>query len=59
MKVVIVDNYDRDTVSDRLLAENLSEKEAREKADKFNNSHPGSEYAVVKPDDYVLYKYEP
>lgn len=57
MKVVLVDNLDRETINDVLLEENVTEEQAREIADEFNNTHPVdfSYYAMVKPDDYVLW----
>lgn len=61
MKIVGIDNYNRDTVSDCLHSCCLDEKEAKQRAKELNDKsgpHP-STYYVVKPDDYVLYTWEP
>jgi hypothetical protein len=36
MKVIAVDNYDREIYDDRLIAENLTEEAARQMADDLN-----------------------
>lgn len=56
MKIVCVDNYARDTVADRLVAENLNEHEARVMCLALNEDPARSSDAwfVVKPDDYRL-----
>lgn len=62
MKVVAVDNYARDTVSDKLIKENVSEEEGKaickEHNDKLNDT--GSErWYILKADNYELYKFDP
>lgn len=58
MKVVLVDNYDRETVEDLLLAENVSQEEAEQIADAYNEKQTDSApyWAVVKNDDYRLWR---
>lgn len=58
MKVVLVDNFDRDYIADRLLADNLTQEDARALADDFNKKHASyncPDFAVVKDDNYKLY----
>jgi len=64
MKIIIVDNFDRELVShpDRLVAENVNERYAKEIA-KFLNKKYSSDYSpdffrVVK-DNYKLRKFIP
>lgn len=59
MKAVLVSNFDLDNVDDILLKENLSLEEATQIADDYNNSHSKDSdyYAIVKNDDYKLYKF--
>lgn len=55
-KVVLVDNYNREYIADRLLSENLTDSVAKIKADMYNEARRGSDtYAVVKPDTYKLW----
>ena len=56
-KVILVDNFDRDTVSDQLLQDGLTEEEANKMADDYNAAHtPNSPYfARAVPDDHKLY----
>lgn len=61
MKVIIVDNYDRETVSDTLFKDNLTEEEAlaivkEENGKRFpyeDSDHP--QYFKMVKDDYKLY----
>lgn len=55
-KVVLVDNFNRDEVEDRLYEENLNQKDAVRIAAEYNSKHaPGWDwYANAVPDDYVL-----
>ena len=62
MKIVSVDNFSRDEVSDTLIAENVSEFYATVIAKFLNQKYGGDNspnYFSVKPDDYKLYKSEP
>jgi len=61
MKVVLISNYDHEMESDTLLAAGLSEAEARLKAKEYNAKQPpnSADYAVVKSDDYQLYRFQP
>lgn len=59
MKVIGIDNYDRETVSDIVVAENLTENEAKGIANNKNEEAEiryGSDnqpiYYVVRDDDY-------
>jgi hypothetical protein len=61
-KVVCIDNFNRDTVSDTLVIDNLSQGVCELIANERNGQYGGphsSSYFVVKPDDYQLYKWEP
>lgn len=60
-KIIIVDNYGRDNISDRLHSEGHTEDEAIALATDFNAraGELSSSYYVVKPDDYKLYVWEP
>ena len=62
MKVVAIDNYGRETISDVLIKDNLSIEEADALAWRLN-SKAGDEtpekYYVVKNDDYELYEFDP
>jgi len=55
MKIVIVDNFGRESVADVLVAENVNENYAQKIVD-FLNSENGenSDWFVLKPDDYRL-----
>lgn len=60
--IVCIDNYNRETISDRLVAENIKyEDEANLIAQKLNEAQPSetSQYFTVKPHDYKLYVYHP
>ncbi len=61
MKIIAIDNFDREWKSDFLVAENVSEFYAAQIATALNDK--GGDYAeffykAVK-DDYRLYKWEP
>ena len=57
MKVVLVSNYDLETVSDVLLAEDLTEEKANKMANEYNKNHSDDHYyfAVVRQASYVLW----
>ena len=60
MKVVLVDDLNRETVNDVLLKDNLGLDEANKLAEEYNNHNKYSGYyALVKEDSYILYKYDP
>ncbi len=62
MKIVATDNFNREYVSDVLIAENVSETWAKTIV-KLLNTHCGGldaqEHFVAYPDDKPLYKFEP
>jgi hypothetical protein len=56
MKIVMVDNYNRDSVADVLIAENVNENYAQ-KIVEFLNEKEGensTNWFSLKPDDYRL-----
>lgn len=58
-KLILVDNFNRETVADVLVEENLSEKEANKKAGDYNNEHRsvnGDWFAKAVSDDYKLWR---
>jgi len=64
MKIIGVDNFARDNVSDILIAENVQNKEFAEVMqralnDKYCNHENASTYYVIREDDYKLFKWEP
>lgn len=60
-KVIAIDNYDRETVSDKLIRDNLSEEQAKrlakdlndEAEDKYGDMQPY--YYMVVKDDHILH----
>ena len=63
MKIVATDNFDRETVSDYLVAENITSNDyAEAMCDALNAKFGGDDalrFYQVKPDDYVLYLFDP
>lgn len=61
MKIVRLDNYGRDHVSDVLVAEAVPVEYAQRIVDLLNSqfSDCSDEYFTVKPDDYKPYRFEP
>lgn len=57
MKIICVDNYDRPTVSDKLVAENLDELNGNKLVTLLNNLNPsgGPHWYKLVEDDYKLY----
>lgn len=59
MKVVAIDNFNRESVADILVAEGLSEQDAQrlatEKNEQFSGPYAPRHY-VVTPDDYKLWR---
>jgi len=59
MKVIGVDNFGRETVADHLVAEGLSDEEAKRMCDELNTKHGGEGAFIwyrVMPDDYRLWR---
>jgi len=62
MKIINVDNFDRDNYSDELVAENVPERYVDLLVTVLNDKYSGStstDYFMAKPDDYKLYIWEP
>jgi hypothetical protein len=61
MKIIARDNRDRDYISDKLIAENLSQKDAETVLDALNKGASDSSdwFFEIVPDDHKLYKYSP
>lgn len=56
-KVVLVDNFNTETIADKVLKENVTEQEARKLADDYNRKHPGdSWFARAVDDNYKLWR---
>jgi len=61
MKIICVDNFDRDYESDYLVCENVEEYYGKEIVEFLNNKHSGNEspyYYRLVEDEYKLYKFE-
>lgn len=57
-KLILVDNFNRETVADVLIEENLTEEDAETKADVYNSEHRNSNwnwFAKAVSDDYKLW----
>ena len=61
MKIIGVDNYDRETVSDDLIAENVNPWNAKRIVDLLNEkeSEDSNWFFKAVPDDHKLFKFEP
>lgn len=62
MKIIRVDNFNRESVSDSLVAENVSEYYAKIVVKLLNEKLSGCtspNYYRAVEDDYKLYKFEP
>lgn len=61
MKIIRIDNFGRECISDVLVAENVPEHYADRIVAALNYSiNPNNDdYFVIKPDDYKLYTFEP
>ncbi|KEK23883.1 hypothetical protein BAGA_05425 [Bacillus gaemokensis] len=61
MKIICVDNFDRDTHDDKLVCESIDkyygEVVVNSLNDKLSGEHSDSYFKLVE-DDYKLYKYE-
>lgn len=62
MKIIQVDNFNRETISDFLVAENVSEYYGKIIIEflnkKFSGDYELSYYRLI-PDDYKLYEWKP
>lgn len=57
-KLILMDNFNRENIVDVLVEENLSEEEAKIKADACNSEHKNMNYnwfAKAVSDDYKLW----
>lgn len=62
MKIIAVDNFDRENVSDRLIVENLDEVSAKYICKALQAHYGGDHSSVffkVVENDHKLYKFEP
>lgn len=62
LKIIQIDNFNRDNVSDSLVAENVPKFYARDIAEFLNEKYSGdtsSYFYEIRPDDYKLYTFEP
>ena len=61
MKVVRTSNFDDEMYTEAVVAEGLTESEARDKAAQLNSTGGlmSPDYYVVKPDDYKPHEFEP
>lgn len=61
MKIIKVDNFDREIYSDKLIATSLSDFYAKRIANLLNdNEDPqGPDYYRAVQDDHTLFKFEP
>ena len=62
MKIVRIDNFGRESRSDDLVAENLSDHYAYLISDMLNEKFSGndmSDFYKVFEDDYILYEFKP
>lgn len=63
MKIICKDNFDRENVSERLVAWGIKDKdEGRILVNALNEKNSGlssSNYYALKEDDYKLYRYQP
>lgn len=58
-KLILVDNFNREHIADVLVEDNLDEKEANEKANKYNDEHRNMNwdwFDKVVPYDYKLWR---
>ena len=62
MKIVQVDNFDRDTVSDILMAEKVSKNNAEMIVKALNEKYSGNDSPLffrAESDDYKLHEWKP
>jgi len=62
-KLVAIDNFARENVSDHLVQENIETKEEAEKLcsqwNRLNSGHEAPRFCKVYPQDQALYVFEP
>lgn len=61
MKIVCVDNYDRESISDELICENIDKHYGKDIVEYLNRKH-GDEsphFFRLVEDDYKLYEFQP
>ena len=58
MKIIAKDNYNRDTINDILIAENVANWYADKIVNFLNNFDKSDRVYTAENDDYKLYKYE-
>jgi hypothetical protein len=56
MKIVAVDNFNRESIADILIAENVKDIWAEYLAKAANEHNPGDRFFKAFPDDYVLWR---
>lgn len=62
MKIICIDNFDRESVSDTLIAENVDEYWAPKIVEIMNRTFGGEDspnYFISVEDDHKLYVYKP
>jgi len=62
MKIIIVDNFDRNVYDDYLIAENISEAWGNRIVEFLNDVYSGAcspDFFMLVKDDYKLRKFEP
>ena len=62
MKIIMVDNFNRENVSDTLIAENVSEYFGKKIVKYLNNTFSGDtspDYFKLVTNDYKLFTFEP
>jgi len=62
MKIICTDNFDRESISDRLVCENISEYYGKIIVDFLNEKWGGDygpNYYKLVPDDHKLYEFQP
>lgn len=56
-KLILVDNYDREIIADKLVEENLTDDVADTKAKEYNENNKHSDwFAKAVPDSYKLWR---
>lgn len=61
MKVIAVDNFGRETIDDKLIADSLTEIEAKDLVESLNRGLP-DDYPIwhrAVPDNYELHEFDP
>ena len=59
MKIIKVDNYDRETVSDVLIAENINSHWGGRIIKFLNDKYDSPDFFRLTEDDYKLYEWKP